>query len=215
MPSCRVACTRRKWLPVWSGLLVVSVLLTGCSSATGLRDDGPASPVHLSATASPLWPDHSPAPSPDRHSGVMQHEYAPVPGFTVPAGELKNVSPSQLLKADPAVSDTVKIDLGDCAGPGGCLRSPVYTDLTGDGRPELVLAVDSPVRTCLLVYTASGDSARLILESVGQPGLTASTVGRDLVIERTGTSRITTRYRWNGKVLEPVSTDSSNPVRAR
>ncbi|MFF4602668.1 hypothetical protein ACFY12_07925 [Streptomyces sp. NPDC001339] len=78
-------------------------------------------------------------------------------------------------------------------------------DLTGDGKPELVLAFDDAGRTLMWVYTASGDSVRRVLDYAGPSQMAAATVGRDLVVDESGGGRkATVRYRWNGEVLVPV-----------
>ncbi|WEB39548.1 MULTISPECIES: hypothetical protein [Streptomyces] len=133
----------------------------------------------------------------------------PVPEVTVPGGSeggLRKVPPERLLRADPGVPEVVKGSLGHCPGMRCRLRAPVYVDLTGDGKPELVLAFDDDSgRTWMWVYTASGGSVRRVLDYAGPSQVTAATVGRDLVVDESGEGRkATVRYRWNGRVLAPV-----------
>ncbi|WP_102925608.1 hypothetical protein [Streptomyces noursei] len=132
----------------------------------------------------------------------------PVPQVTVPEGPeggLRKVSPEQLLRADPGVPEVVKGSLGDCPGRRCRLRTPVYVDLTGDGKPELVLAFDDTGRTLMWAYTASGGSVRRVLDYAGPQQMTATAIGRDLVVDESGEGRKSTvRFRWNGRVLAPV-----------
>ncbi|MGW1077288.1 hypothetical protein [Streptomyces sp. NPDC002537] len=192
---------RRRFAPVsiaaLAGLAVAATALSGCAPAEGARDNGVAPSVTAPASASPLWPGHSPGPSHDEPAPSA----VPVPGVTVPEGDLREVPPEQLLRADPGVPDSVK----NCSGTRCQLRDPVYVDLTGDGKPELVLAFDDIGRTLMWVYTASGNSVRRILDCAEPSWMTVATVGRDLVVDESGDGhKSTTRYRWNGKVLTPV-----------
>ncbi|SHN34928.1 hypothetical protein [Streptomyces yunnanensis] len=200
---------RRRSVPVstaaLAGLAAVGlVLAAGCAPDEGTRDAGVAPSVTAPDSASPLWPGRPPAPS---HGGPAPSA-VPVPQVTVPEGpegSLRKVSPDRLLRADPAVPEVVKGSLGNCPGTRCRLRAPVYVDLTGDGKPELVLAFDDIGRTLMWVYTASGDSVRRVLDYAGQPQMTAATVGRDLVVDESGGGRKSTiRYRWNGRALAPV-----------
>ncbi|MFF0630332.1 hypothetical protein [Streptomyces sp. NPDC004296] len=133
-----------------------------------------------------------------------------MPGVSVPEGGLDNVPPEQLLRADPGVAESVKGLLGDCPGTRCRLRAPAHPDLTGDAKPDLVLAFDDVGRTWLWAYAASGDKVRRVLDYAGQPELTAATVGRDLVIDEShGGRKSTIRYCWNGQVLAQCPADDS------
>ena len=128
-------------------------------------------------TASPLWPDRTPAVAPAK-PGQGFHARGPVPGVAVPDGDLSRVDGVRLLAADPATDRAVQSGLKDCPDGSSCrLRPPAYADLTGDGRRELVLAYDDLGRTILWVYTAVGEQAHAVLEYAGRPGLTADTLG--------------------------------------
>ncbi|MFJ8308064.1 MULTISPECIES: hypothetical protein [unclassified Streptomyces] len=186
---------------------VALLALAGCSAGEGLRDDGPAPTPTTSATASPLWPDHTPGVVPGR-PGQGFHAREPVPGVTVPDGDLTKVDGVRLLAADPATDRAVESGLKECPDGSSCrLRTPAYADLTGDGKRELVLAYDDLGRTILWVYAAAGEQAHAVLEYAGRPGLTAEILGRDLVItEPTGgrDRQSTTTLRWNGTELAPL-----------
>ncbi|MGD3112287.1 hypothetical protein [Streptomyces sp. YGL11-2] len=197
---------RRRSVPVstaaLAGLTAVGMALAaGCAPAGGMRDAGVAPSVSVPESASPLWPGRPPA----RSQGGPAPSAVPVPDATVPEGGLRKVPPERLLRADPGVPEVVKGSLGNCPGKRCRLRAPVYVDLTGDGKPELVLAFDDTGRTLMWVYTASGDSVRRVLDYAGPPQTAAATVGRDLVVDESGGGRKSTvRYRWNGQALAPV-----------
>ncbi len=108
---------------------------------------------------------------------------------------------------DANVPDLVRKLMSTCPSQRCPMRDPVYRDLTGDGRDELIVAVDDPglSQTMLQVYRASGDEIRPVLIHWAEPGLTGETLGKDLVVTANGKEGpYTTRYRWNGKVLAPV-----------
>ncbi|WP_209446520.1 hypothetical protein, partial [Streptomyces palmae] len=177
---------------------------------TGLRDGGPAAEVTPPISASPLWPGYTPQPQRPAQTEPtsVTPSYPPLPGVTVPAAGLRAVPLEKLLKNDPVMPRGV---LG--TAPGGCasrctMRDPVYRDLTGDGREELVVAVDEiGLRmTWVEVYRAFGNRVRPVLVLYDLTGLTIETYGRDLVVNVVrGDGLTTTRYRWNGTVMAPVT----------
>ncbi|MEU0807693.1 hypothetical protein [Streptomyces sp. NPDC005970] len=186
-----------------------AVGLAGCASGTGARDDGAAPRLSAPTSAVPLWPDFTPPPTPE-HEGQAPRfvRYLPVDGVSAPAGGLARVSPKRLLDKDPNVPKVVQSALAACPRADCPLRKPVLRDLTGDGRDELVTAVDLPKfqRTLVQVYSAEGRTIRPVLIYWGQLGVTGETYGRDLVITSTGDDgRLTARYRWNGDVLAAVT----------
>ncbi|MFG3285237.1 hypothetical protein [Streptomyces sp. NPDC048111] len=189
--------------------------LAGCSAGEGVRDDGPATAPSASATASPLWPGHTPTAVPAR-PGQGFRARGPVPGVSVPDGDLRQVDGVRLLTADPGTDRAVRSGLKDCGDGSSCrLRPPAYPDLTGDGRSELVLAYDDLGRTILWVYTAVGEQAHAVLEYAGRAGTSAATLGTDLVITQPAGGRdreSATTLRWNGSELAPLPT-ASDPAR--
>ncbi|MFF4185536.1 hypothetical protein ACFYZ9_20305 [Streptomyces sp. NPDC001691] len=195
---------------------VLAVLaLGGCSAGEGVRDDGPAATPAASASASPLWPDHTAGATPTR-PGQGFHARAAVPGVTVPDGDLARVDGVRLLAADPATDRAVQSGLKDCPNGSSCrLRPPAYADLTGDGRRELVLAYDDLGRTILWVYTAVGEQAHAVLEYAGRPGTSAATLGTDLIVTEPAGGRnreSATTLRWNGTELAPLPA-ASDPAK--
>ncbi|MET9362649.1 hypothetical protein ABZX93_17280 [Streptomyces sp. NPDC006632] len=181
--------------------------LAGCSAGEGVRDDGPAPTPSTSVTPSPLWPDHTAAVAPSR-PGQGFHARGPVPGVVVPGGDLTRIDGVRLLAADPGTDRAVQSGLKECPdGPSCRLRPPAYADLTGDGERELVLAYDDLGRTILWVYTAVGERAHAVLEYAGRPGMSAETLGSDLVVTEPAGGRdrqSATTLRWNGAELAPL-----------
>ncbi|MER5564552.1 MULTISPECIES: hypothetical protein [unclassified Streptomyces] len=198
-----------------AGYALAVLALAGCSAGEGVRDDGPAPTPSVSATASPLWPDHTAAVPPAK-PGQGFHARGPVPGVTVPGGDLTQVQGVRLLAADPATDRTVESGLKECPdGPSCRLRPPAYADLTGDGKRELVLAYDDLGRTILWVYTAVGERAHAVLEYAGRPGTSAATLAGDLVITEPAGGRnreSATTLRWNGTELAPLPA-ASDPAK--
>ncbi|MFI1396104.1 hypothetical protein [Streptomyces sp. NPDC020681] len=192
--------------------------LTGCAADTGARDGGAAPRLSPPVSSSPLWPEYTPPVEPDRETTTPFRRYANVKGIEAPAGGLKQLPVKQLLEHDPNVPELVRTVLLDCPGTDCGLRAPVHRDLTGDGKDELVVAVDDQVAglTLIQVYRAFGTAVRPILISWSGLGATGETFGHDLVLTSTGKDgRFTTRYRWNGTELtaaapqDPVTPEPS------
>ncbi|MFG2716696.1 hypothetical protein ACGFW5_00060 [Streptomyces sp. NPDC048416] len=198
-----------------AGCAFAVLALAGCSAGEGVRDDGPATAPSASVTASPLWPDHTASAAPAK-PGQGFRARGPVPGVTVPEGDLARVDGARLLGADPTTDRAVQAGLKECPDGSACrLRPPAYADLTGDGRRELVLAYDDLGRTILWVYTAVGEQAHAVLEYAGRPGMSAETLGTDLVVTEPAGGRdrqSVTTLRWNGAVLAPLPA-ASDPAK--
>ncbi|MFF8785913.1 hypothetical protein [Streptomyces sp. NPDC015125] len=194
------------------GAAATGTLLAGCTSSAGLRDAGPAPSVSVRAIPSPLWPSYTPLPRSGKPNDYLDATSPPVPHFTVPPGGLKHVSPAQLLAADPDLPHALRYWAQHCRKPDCRLHPPAYPDLIGGGRTVLLLNFEFNGYTTLTGYVASGDSVRSVLDYSGEK-VRVGTVGRDLVVEESGDSHKTTRYRWNGEQLAPVRLDSPPPVR--
>ncbi|ADI12189.1 hypothetical protein SBI_09071 [Streptomyces bingchenggensis BCW-1] len=186
-----------------------AVGIAGCASGTGAQDDGAAPRLSPPTSAVPLWPGFTPPSTPEQVGPAPGFvRYLPVDGVSAPADGLAGVSPKRLLDNDPNVAKVLQGTLSGCPGAHCPLRKPVLRDLTGDGRDELVAAVDLPEfqRTLVQVYRATGRTVRPVLIYWGQLGVTGETYGRDLIITSTGDDgRITVRFRWNGEVMAAVT----------
>ncbi|WP_189296480.1 hypothetical protein [Streptomyces albospinus] len=119
-----------------------------------------------------------------------------------------------LLRADPDVAGQLEKSLRDCPGSSCPLRPPAYPDLTGDGRPAVVLVVEGHGFAEVYVYVAtSGNSVRQVLQHSTTGVVDAGTIDHDLVIKSSGNHEEITRYHWNGKLMVPVPLDSPSAVR--
>ncbi|MEV6400764.1 hypothetical protein AB0M39_39315 [Streptomyces sp. NPDC051907] len=163
----------------------------------------------------PLWPEHAPPPQPSAGAPSPTYQrYLPVDEVSVPAGGLKDVPVKELLQKDPNAPKLVLAVLEGCPGAQCGLRKPVYRDLSGDGRDELIVAVDEPKAelTLIQVYSAFGATVRPVLMSIGRLGLTGETFGYELVLSSTGEDgQFTTRYRWNGAELTRIRDEEPAP----
>jgi len=206
-------------VPVLAAAALTGPALAGCASETGARDGGAAPRLSAPASASPLWPDYEP-PALLAEGEPSLYRYPPVDGVSVPAGGLRRVPTRTLLMRDPNVPKVVQGAVSLCPADGCPLRAPVYRDLTGDGRDELVVAVDQPKlgQTLIQVYRATGNTVRPVLVYWGQLGVTGEMFGRDLIITALGKEgRFTNRYRWNGEFMATVTppgrgTDTREPA---
>ncbi|MCX4688421.1 hypothetical protein OG401_29680 [Kitasatospora purpeofusca] len=194
---------RRRVLPALPVLLAAAALAlpVGCAAPGELRDNGAVAPVTPSPARVPLWPSAPTAssPTPLEPTGSRSPEPAPqpVPDLTVPGQDVTTVDVRALVTKDPGVTQDERRVLEPC--PGCELRTPEYRDLTGDGRPELLLAVGLADTVVLHVYTASGDRLLPIHRVSLLKEFGAETVGTDLwLYEPTGSFRTGRLYRWDG-----------------
>ncbi|MEV7519240.1 hypothetical protein [Streptomyces sp. NPDC091371] len=157
-------------IPQHVGALLALFVLTGCADVEGLKDAGDLGTVHAPQT---LWKEFRPdPPEPGQQPGTA----AVVPGIPKVAGPgMRGVNALSVVRAD--VTAAVAQDGGTgrlvdprapqrlalCTqavdgGPGCPVRPPVLHDLTGDGREELITALDLDGRLSeLRVYTVQDD----------------------------------------------------------
>ncbi|SDT47564.1 hypothetical protein SAMN05216371_2445 [Streptomyces sp. TLI_053] len=185
-----------------SALVAAALALpVGCAAPGELRDHGAVAPVTPSPARVPLWPGAPTAasPTPVEPTGSRSPEPPPqpVPDLTVPGQDITAVDVRALVGKDPGVTQDERRVLEPCAG---CeLRAPEYRDLTGDGRPELLLAVGLADTVVLHVYTASGERLLPIHRVSLVKGFGAETVGTDLwLYEPTASFRTGRLYHWDG-----------------
>ncbi|MCY0953995.1 hypothetical protein [Streptomyces sp. H27-S2] len=142
----------------------------GCADVDGLQNDGDLGTVRAPLT---LWKDIRPAPpGPGGTAGAA----AVVPGLPkVPGLTMRGVDPLAVVRADitsATAQDGGTGRLADpraaqrlalCTGAAGAdcpVRPGVLHDLTGDGREELITAVDIDGRVSeLRVYTVRDDGS--------------------------------------------------------
>lgn len=203
-------------------LAVAALALTaGCAAPGGLRDHGAAAAVTPPPVPQPLWPDLATAPPPalpTTATGVSpQPPPQPVPDVTVPGQDLSTVDVRTLLAKDPGVSAQERRSLQEC--PDCEVRRPEYRDLTGDGRPELVVAVAAPAGPVVLhVYRLDGERLLPVLHVPVLKGFSATTVGTDLWLHEptTVSARTSSHYRWDGVrlILAEQKVEGIGPVPA-
>ena len=167
-------------------VIVLAVVLTACADVEGLQSEGDLGTVHAPQS---LWKDIRPAPpEPGQEPGTA----AVVPGLPrVPALSMRGVNALDVVRADitsateqdggsgrlvdPRAVQRLALCTQAVDGGADCpVRPPVLHDLTGDGREELITALDIDGRHSeLRVYTVRDDgriarilSRRAVLEGV-------------------------------------------------
>ncbi|MEV1023541.1 hypothetical protein [Streptomyces sp. NPDC050264] len=124
------------------------LFLAGCGDTGGLEGAGPTptavGPRHL-------WPSLPPASAPADDYGAGETQV--VRGVPVPDGDLRKVDPVAVIRAqaasDPDTYKEVKKGLDDCGAPGpkgpDCpVLQAYYSDLTGNGKDDMVVGVRAP-----------------------------------------------------------------------
>ncbi|MFD7661835.1 hypothetical protein [Streptomyces sp. NPDC059788] len=180
---------RRRMLSVVAPLTVPLTLAAGCAGVAGLYDDGRARDVKAPLA---LWADRTPAP---RVRDEDPGDQRAVPGLArVPSGSMKDADPMAVVRADFAAG-------GDRPPAARAVRSPVFHDLTDDGRPDLISAVDLDARTSALRVYSVRD--RVVTRVLGLRAVLAGVelaAGHLAVREPTKDPRYVsvTDYVWDG-----------------
>ncbi|MGW5848223.1 hypothetical protein ACWFQ8_09770 [Streptomyces sp. NPDC055254] len=170
-------------VPVLAALLAATA---GCADVEGLRSEGDLGTAHAPQT---LWKDVRPAPPDPAHEPGTA---TVVPGIPrVPGGDMARVNALDVVRADitsaaaqdggtghlvdpRAVQRLARCTRTVDGGPDCPVRPAVLHDLTGNGRKELITALDIDGRLSeLRVYTVQDDgrvarilSRRGVLEGV-------------------------------------------------
>ncbi|TGA90334.1 hypothetical protein [Streptomyces sp. MZ04] len=173
------------------------VVLAGCGSVDGLDAGEPAPSVSVQPRREPLWPawsgTSSKAPGADtasrqppptsRQPPAATHQPPPEPLDGLPDVGKKGIGGldfREVLRAGPrmrALADRPAIERPGRAG----LRPPMLTDLTGDGKPELLVAADTESgRGVLAAYRALGGRVYPVLFASGKR-VSIETLGPDLL----------------------------------
>lgn len=209
------------------------VLLGGCTDSGEPRSAG-----HTSAASAPvrLWPERKPAPQPERGKGENLPAAVPrVP--TVPSGDIRTADLLTVVKAQAAAGSSLgggpQFDsatmrkINACAAePAHCpVRTPQYRDLTGDGKAELIVGIETPDQSLALwVFTLDHGRVTRIMDAGATP-LSVEIANGDLILrEPTGTPGYDTRtvYAWDTRTrtmalrsMEFDQADSATPVPKR
>lgn len=136
--------SRLSVLAALTSLASLALLATGCAGVEGLQSEGRARDVDAPLV---LWPDYSPAPpSRDENPAAL----VPVPHVPrIPGGSMADANPLAVLNADIAAQG------GKPPAP-KAVRRPELHDLTDDGKPDLLMAVNLTLATVSCGCTASG-----------------------------------------------------------
>ncbi|GGO85119.1 lipoprotein [Wenjunlia tyrosinilytica] len=127
----------------------VAAVLAGCGAPGELRSSGPtpgaSAPVRL-------WPDHTPSPPPPPPGDAPANRPSRVNGVPeVPSDDIRDANALRIVQRDvadtqnvtgsDALDDQTRQRVRDC--PEDCpVRTPAYHDLTGDGKADLIVAID-------------------------------------------------------------------------
>jgi hypothetical protein len=173
-------------MPVAALLVIGTAALAGCGDTGGLKSAGPTPTAEGPRT---LWPTLPPAtrPAEDYSAG----DTAVVKGVPVPGGDLRRADPVAIVRAritaDPKEYADVVDSLAACGKSGSAgdacpvLRA-YYPDLTGDGKPDLLIAVRAPKRQLYTqVYTYSGGKLTQIMDDKDAV-INVQLAGRSLVV---------------------------------
>ncbi|MFJ6700650.1 hypothetical protein ACIQM4_32025 [Streptomyces sp. NPDC091272] len=185
----------------------VATLAAGCADAEELRGYGDQAelkaPLSMWATSTPSPP--APGQAPNMPTRIDTPD--------VPSGDMRGADALAVVKADVAASGRADrgkgtlVDpravaaLASCRGDRCPVRPPVHHDLTGDGKPELITAVDLDGRVSeLRVYTARDTQVVRILARRAVLEATEVAAGHLTVREPTSNADFVSvsEYIWDG-----------------
>lgn len=191
----RTALTGRTQRPAPTALatLLLLPLLGACAGLEGLQNDGRARDVKAPLT---LWPEYSPAP-PGRDANPVALK--PVPEVPrIPGGSMADADPLAVLDADITAE-------GRRPPAPKAVRSPRLHDLTGDGKPDLITAINLDRRTSeLRVYSVRRGAVTRVLALRGVLAGVELAAGHLSIREPTNDPRYVsvTDYVWDGDSME-------------
>ncbi|GAA3137667.1 hypothetical protein ACFQ0X_29745 [Streptomyces rectiviolaceus] len=186
-----------------------AVVLAGCGSVDGLDAGEPAPSVSVQPRPKPLWPAWSGTSSEAPGADAATHQPPPQALEGLPKlgnGGLGTEDFREILRADPRMKPLA--DRGEIDRPGQAgLRPPQLTDLTGDKKPELLVAADTESgRSVLAVYTEHDGRVYPILFTAGKR-LGIETLGPDLLVRSpcADGGEQAVRFHWDGVRMSTVS----------
>lgn len=176
-----------------AALAAALALVTGCTNLEGLQSQGRARDVDAPLV---LWPGYSPAPpSRNENPAVL----VPVPGVPrIPGGSMAAANPLAVLDADISAQ-------GRTPPAPSAVRPPVLHDLTDDGKPDLLMAVNlGPRSSELRVYAVRETVVTRILVLRGVLAGVELAAGHLAVREPTKDPRYVsvTDYVWDGHAMD-------------
>ncbi|WP_199818875.1 hypothetical protein [Streptomyces sp. NRRL B-1347] len=193
--------------------VLTAVVLSACGTTDGLDAGEPAPPVSVQPSPKPLWPDWSgttpSAPGAETATKLPPPEPLDGIGELGPRG-LAGLDVRELLRADPRIKTLADRPMIKKPGRSG-IRPPVLVDLSGDGKPELLLAIDlESGRSAVVVYAERGGKVYPVLFTAGKR-ISVEVIGTDLLVRSpcADGGEQAVRYHWDGKRMSTVS-DTKN-----
>ncbi|NEB79236.1 hypothetical protein G3I40_29055 [Streptomyces sp. SID14478] len=183
--------------------------LMGCGRTDGLGAGEAAPSVSVQPQPHDVWPAWSGTSTKAPGAEASTHQPPPKALTGLPligAKGLRGLDAHAVLRADPRMQPFAGRE--DIKEPGvSGVRPPMYRDLTGDGRPELLVAVDTESgRTALSVYTERDGRVYPVLFTGGKR-VAVETLGKDLLLRSSCTDggEQAVRYHWDGTRLSTIS----------
>ncbi|GGR75153.1 hypothetical protein GCM10010252_11960 [Streptomyces aureoverticillatus] len=187
---------------------LATAVLCACGAADGLSTGEKAPPVSVQPRPEPLWSAWSgSSPSaPGADTASKQPPPEPLEGFEPGPGGLAKADVRELLRADTRLRTLADRPMIKKPGQPG-IRPPVLTDLTGDGRREMLVAIDvESGRSVLAVYYEKRGKVHPILFTAGRR-LVVETLGTDLLVRSpcADGGEQAVRFHWDGTRMSTVS----------
>ncbi|MFD4631978.1 hypothetical protein ACFVYR_15810 [Streptomyces sp. NPDC058284] len=182
---------------------------TGCAGTNGLGHGESAPSVSVQPRPEAVWPAWSGKFSRAPGAEAATHQPSPRPLRGLPkvgSGGLASMDARAILRADQRTKPLADRGMIDRPGRAG-LRPPEFVDLTGDGKPEMLMAADTDSgRSVLAVYSPRDGKVYPILLTSGR-NLRVETIGPDLLLRTPcaegGEQAV--RFHWDGARMSAVS----------
>ncbi|MEV7191264.1 hypothetical protein AB0N81_05570 [Streptomyces sp. NPDC093510] len=188
---------------------LAALALTGCGGADGLGPGDAAPSVSVQPRPEAVWPAWSgkSSRSPGAEAATRQPPPRALRGLPkVGSAGLASLDVRAVLRADPRTKPLAGRGMIDRPGRAG-LRPPMFLDLTGDKKPEMLVAADlESGRSVVAVYTERDGKVFPILLTSGR-NVSVETIGPDLLV-RTSCSEggeQAVRFHWDGARMSTVS----------